>query len=955
MNKMNKSGSYSTFLTWFSALLLSALAVGCGGGGGSILGGGDTGGPAPQVTVVAPLPNATGVSINTKIITAAFTKTMDSATLTSATFTLACPAGTPVTGTVSYVAASSVATLTLPGATNLPPNTVCTATITTGAKDTTGIALASNFAWTFTTGATPDTTAPTVTGTINVNGATGVPVNTKVGATFSEAMDPLTITTTTFTLRQGTTAVSGAVTYSGVNAVFTPASNLAASTTYTATITTGSKDLAGNALASDFTWSWTTGAAPDTTAPTVTGTVNAGGATNVAINTRPGVTFSEAMDPLTITSANFVLTETVSGSVVPGAVSYSGVNAVFVPLVNLANSRGYTITVKSGATGVKDLAGNPMAADFVNSWTTGAAPDTTPPTVTGTVQANGATNIAVNTRVGATFSEAMDPLTITNVTFTLRETVSGTAVAGTVSYSGVTAVFVPLSNLANNRRYTATLKGGVSGAKDLAGNPLASDYVWSWTTRAAADTTAPTVIGTVNIEGATDVAVNTRPGATFSEAMDPLTITNLTLTLTETASGAVVPGTVTYVGVNAVYRPANNLNTNQGYTLTVKGGATGAKDLAGNALARDFVNKWTTLGSGPTPSTDTTPPTVTLTSPLNAATGVCINKAIAATFSEAMDLLTINNVNFTVAGVSGAVTYDGITKIATFTPDSNLAASTPYTATISTGVKDLAGNALASSKVWTFTTGITTCTTPPDLGAAAPFGTFGGGAGMTNQGILTIINGDIGTTAVSTAVTGFHDSVGDIYTQTPLNIGTVNGRIYTAPPPPAGAGVGGTAFTFGIATDAASAAQIAYDNMSPASLPGGVDPGAGQLGGLTLEPGIYMAAGGTFLLTGSDLTLDAKGDPNATWVFQTAAGLTIGAPGFPRKVLLTGGASAKNVFWYVGSAARIEDRSEMVGTIIASAGVTISTAGQGQTTTLLGRALGLNASVTVVNTIITTP
>ena len=158
-----------------------------------------------------------------------------------------------------------------------------------------------------------------------------------------------------------------------------------------------------------------------------------------------------------------------------------------------------------------------------------------------------------------------------------------------------------------------------------------------------------------------------------------------------------------------------------------------------------------------------------------------------------------------------------------------------------------------------------------------------------------------------------------------------------------------------IATAAASDALIAYNNISPASLPGGSDPGAGQLGGLTLAPGIYQAAGGTFLLTGSDLTLDGQGDPNAVWIFQTAAGLTIGAPGFPRNITLINSAKAKNVFWYVGSAARIEDGCSMVGTIIASAGVTISTAGQAGTTALEGRALGLNASVTMVNTVITLP
>src|SRR2546425_1038839 len=88
-------------------------------------------------------------------------------------------------------------------------------------------------------------------------------------------MDASTINTSTFTLKQGTTPVAGTVSYSGVTATFTPAANLAPLPTYTATISTGTKDLAGNALASDMSWSFTTGVIPDTTAPTVSATVPA--------------------------------------------------------------------------------------------------------------------------------------------------------------------------------------------------------------------------------------------------------------------------------------------------------------------------------------------------------------------------------------------------------------------------------------------------------------------------------------------------------------------------------------------------------------------------------------------------------------------------------------------------------------------------------------------------------
>ena len=117
-------------------------------------------------------------------------------------------------------------------------------------------------------------------------------LDSKLTVTFSGEMDPATVTSETFTVRQGTTAVAGTVACSGVTAVFTPASDLASNTTYTATITTGARDLAGNALASDYVWSFTTGAAPDVIKPTVTFLNPADGAIGVSINKAIAATFS---------------------------------------------------------------------------------------------------------------------------------------------------------------------------------------------------------------------------------------------------------------------------------------------------------------------------------------------------------------------------------------------------------------------------------------------------------------------------------------------------------------------------------------------------------------------------------------------------------------------------------------------------------------------------------------
>ena len=262
----------------------------------------------------------------------------------------------------------------------------------------------------------------------------------------------------------------------------------------------------------------------------------------------------------------------------------------------------------------------------------------------------------------------------------------------------------------------------------------------------------------------------------------------------------------------------------------------------------------------------------------------------------------------------------------------------------------------------------------PALGAAAAFGGFGGNAGMTNQGISTVITGaqgqtvSIGTTAASTLMTGFHDltvaytgpGTGCSYTETGSNIGLVNGTIITAAPPPTvQCPAEGTGITAGIAGTAAGDALAAYNDL--AGRPNATLIAA-NLSGLTLAPGVYATASGAFLIQGgADLTLDAGGNPNAVWVFQMATTLTVGGPGVtaPRSVILAGGAQPKNVFWQVGSAATINAAGglggTMVGTIISSAATSFSTAGQICCTTLNGRALALNASVTLVNTLINVP
>ena len=207
---------------------------------------------APAVISTSPANNATDVAI-TSAITVTFSETID-----SSSFNLTLSDGG---GNIAGTTTTNNAVVTFTPSSSLSYSTTYTATISSGVQDTAGNTMATNYTWSWTTGAAPDTTAPTVQSTSPGSGATGVSVsNTTITATFSESMDSSTITTATFTV----SGVTGTVTYSGTTATFTPSSNLSYSTTYTVTITTGVQDSAGNAMASNYTWQFTTTSSPGT-------------------------------------------------------------------------------------------------------------------------------------------------------------------------------------------------------------------------------------------------------------------------------------------------------------------------------------------------------------------------------------------------------------------------------------------------------------------------------------------------------------------------------------------------------------------------------------------------------------------------------------------------------------------------------------------------------------------
>jgi hypothetical protein len=207
----------------------------------------------PTVVAVGPINGSSTACISTVVI-AAFNEQMKSSTINTSTFTLMGPNSASITGTVTYTA-RNVATFTPSSSTPLVVGAQYTATITTGAQDTAGDALASNYVWSFTTSACTVPIVPTV---VSVTPANGACPDTLVTGMFSEAMNPTTINSSTFTLAGA--GATGTVSYDlpSLTATYTPSTPLSLNTLYTAKITTGAKDLSGNGLASDEVWTFTT-------------------------------------------------------------------------------------------------------------------------------------------------------------------------------------------------------------------------------------------------------------------------------------------------------------------------------------------------------------------------------------------------------------------------------------------------------------------------------------------------------------------------------------------------------------------------------------------------------------------------------------------------------------------------------------------------------------------------
>jgi hypothetical protein len=389
-----------------------------------------------------------------------------------------------------------------------------------------------------------------------------------------------------------------------------------------------------------------------------------------------------------------------------------------VPASGLLADGSHTFKVRA-----TDATGHADPTPATRTWTVDAAA----PTVASVSPADRATGIALNTTVTATFSEAINPSTLTTSTFTLTRQGSSSAVTAQVSYDSTNrkATLDPDSDLEANALYTATIKGGPNGTRDAAGNPLAADKVWSFST---VDTIAPpapvitspaegslvstrsfSVSGTAEANSTVELFEGTSSqGTAQTNASGQWTITlsgvtdgphAYTAKATDTSGNVSTDSLPRNVRVDAtapssptISSPLNNsFDTDGNVTLsgtsepgstvevfegTASRGTTpvdssGAWSMTLSALgegahtysarATDGSDNTSAPSDPVTVRVDTTRPTVVGTTPLNRAISVGAGTNLTATFSEKMKASTINAATFKLYRVNSDGTQTPIT------------------------------------------------------------------------------------------------------------------------------------------------------------------------------------------------------------------------------------------------------------------------------------------------------
>ncbi len=684
---------------------------------------------APQVRVLSPRDGAANVALNSHV-RVRFSEPVSPISVNETTVAIGNESGDLVSCSISFTNGNRDI-LMVPNA-PLAPEEVHMLLVS-GVEDTAGNPV-SDAESIFTTGPAPDTAAPVLVRRTPFANAVDVAVNAVVTVELSEPIDPVTLTTSSFRLRDEVTFqnVPGTVSLSGGDRIlsFVPSAPLAVGRRHRIIIGHGGvTDLANNRITGGDAF-FTTAFVDDTDRPQIAGVSPEDGALAVPTNGRVEVRFDEPIQEFS--SAGVTLSAAGAEVAVLRSLSDANRRLILTPLLPLQPTTEHTLTV----TGVRDLSGNELAAPLVTRFTTETGVDLIRPTITLLDPVNGATGVATNPVARIAFSERMNRLTVTTAAFFLETDFSPVVrVPGTVTVAadGRSAAFVPAAPLTPEVRYRIRT---LSSMQDLTGQSLSfTSLPVRFTTGPGVDTAGPVVTSVSPPEGTLDVPVNSRAVVRFGEALSRVDLGAGSFTVS--AAGAPAAGSLSLSSDRrtVTFVPASALATSTLYDIAV----SGFTDRSGNP-APLFISSFTTSSSS---ADDTTRPRVFSVSPTHGSVAVDPTTAVVVTFDEGIDPATVSTVSMpiTISGFSGVVAggyaVDG--AVVTFTPLNPLPADRRINVRVNSGsttaVHDFAGN-LSNFFSSFFDTGDTVVDTmPPEVVLVSP----AAGAAEVSQGSRVVL------------------------------------------------------------------------------------------------------------------------------------------------------------------------------------------------------------------------
>ena len=577
-------------------------------------------------------------------------------------------------------------------------------------KDAAGNTTAENTI-SFMTAAALDTDGPMLSSSVPVDGATMVEVGANIVLTYSEAVQAATTgsITITPTMPAGSAIPISVgdpqVTFAGPVVTINPANNLLTGTQYTLTVEAGAIEDASGNPGGVATFSFTTVATPDTTAPTVSSSVPVDGATAVLVGTNIVLTYSEEVN---ITTGDITITPTGGGMVImiPAddsiQVTRAGRVVTIDPTNNLEDGTMYTVEIPQGA--IVDINNNPAPRFMLRFNTLMAA--RTIPSLMSSVPSSGATNFAITANIVLTYSEAVQAGT-GNITLAASGGGATIPIAVTnaqVSITGAVVTINPTNDLVEGTTYTLTVPAGAIESSD--DQTPAGVSTLSFTT--VADMIDPFVSSSVPDSGET-IQATENIVLTFNETV---TVGSGVTTFSFSQGGSTTHeidvtdsnGQVTIADNVVTINPSINLTAGQTAALIIPVGVF--VDLAGN----DSVEY--TLDFVVAPATDNLAPTLMSSDPDNGDRDVPLDSDIVLTYNETVQAgsgnITITPASgdvITIAVTDGQVTIAG--AVVTIDPDGDLVGNTMYTVSIPAGaIRDNATtpNATTTPATLSFTT-----------------------------------------------------------------------------------------------------------------------------------------------------------------------------------------------------------------------------------------------------------